>query len=122
MLLLENIEDYNNQFLILLPSVKNNLIANSLFTRIIYSPPMMAFNGLYLNIQCSKDNIIHTLSDIENDILSKYHCSKKKKNYVKTVFKYKIPPSSSFVILKISGIWESETTYGLAYKLINPSV
>jgi hypothetical protein len=122
MLLLENINSYNNQFLILLPPVKNNLIENSLFTRIIYSPPMIAFNGLYLSVSQHADTIVNDLNTIENDILSKYHCSKKKKNYIKNLFKYKTGQLQYPLILKISGIWESETTYGLAYKLINPSV
>ena len=122
MLLLENINSYNNQFLILLPPVKNNLIENSLFTRIIYSPPMIAFNGLYLSVSQHTDSMVNDLNTIENDILSKYHCSKKKKNYIKNLFKYKISQLQYPLILKISGIWESETTYGLAYKLINPSV
>ena len=122
MLLLENIESYNKQFLFLLPAVKNNLIANSLFTRIIYSPPMIAFNGLYLSIP---PDIVHTsflnkLNDLEHDILSVYTCSspKKKNLHIKQLFIYKSSQITDKVILKISGIWESETAFGLAYKLI----
>ena len=123
MLLLENMESYNKQFLFLLPPVKNNLIINSIFTRIIYSPPMIAFNGLYLSIPFSEytqPSILQKLNDIENDILSVYTCSssKKKNLHIKQLILYKSAHITDKIILKISGIWESETAYGLAYKLI----
>ena len=123
MLLLEHIENYNKQYLFLLPPVKNNLIANSLFTRIIYSPPMIAFNGLYLSIPSSEivqTTFLNKLHEIENDILSVYSCSssKKKNLHIKQLFIYKSSQITDKVILKISGIWESETAFGLAYKLI----
>ena len=122
MLLLENIESYNKQFLFLLPAVKNNLIANSLFTRIIYSPPMITFNCLYLSIppDVLQSSFLNKLNDIEHDILSVYTCSspKKKNLHIKQLFIYKSSQITDKVILKISGIWESETAFGLAYKLI----
>lgn len=123
MILIENIESYNRQFLFLLPPVKNNLIVNSTFTRIIYSPPMIAFNGLYLSIpffETLQSNIVQKIHEIENDILSVYSCSsnKKKNLQIKQLILYKISNITDKVILKISGIWESETAFGLAYKLI----
>ena len=123
MILIENIESYNRQFLFLLPPVKNNLIVNSTFTRIIYSPPMIAFNGLYLSIpffETVQSNIVQKIHEIENDILSVYSCSsnKKKNLQIKQLILYKISNITDKVILKISGIWESETAFGLAYKLI----
>ena len=122
MLLLEHIDCYNKQYLFLLPPVKNNLIANSLFTRIIYSPPMIAFNGLYLSIpsDITQNTLLNKVHEIENDILSVYSCStnKKKNMQIKQLISYKISNITDKVILKISGIWESETAFGLAYKLI----
>ena len=121
MLLLEHLDSYNKQFLFLLPAVKNNLIANSLFTRIIYSPQMIAFNGLYLSIPyhlVSQNVFLNKINEIENDILSVYSCSKKKNLHIKQLFVYKSDQITDKVILKISGIWESETAFGLAYKLI----
>jgi hypothetical protein len=123
MLLLENMDSYNKQFLFLLPPVKNNLIVNSIFTRIIYSPPKISFNGLYLSIPFSETvqpSMLQKLNEIENDILSVYTCSssKKKNLHIKQLFLYKLSHITDKVILKISGIWESETAFGLAYKLI----
>jgi hypothetical protein len=37
---------------------------------------------------------------------------------IKQLISYKISNITDKVILKISGIWESETAFGLAYKLI----
>jgi hypothetical protein len=123
MLLIEHIESYNKQFLFLLPPVKNNLIANSIFTRIIYSPPMISFNGLYLSVpffESVQSSILQKLHEIENDILSVYTCSssKKKNLHIKQLILYKVSNITDKVVLKISGIWESETAFGLAYKLI----
>ena len=121
MLLLEHIDSYNKQFLFLLPAVKNNLIANSLFTRIIYSPAMIAFNGLYLSIPyhlITQSFFLNKINEIENDILSVYSCTKKKNLHIKQLFIYKTDQITDKVILKISGIWESENSFGLAYKII----
>ena len=121
MLLIEHIESYNKQFLFLLPPVKNNLIMNSIFTRIIYSPPMISFNGLYLSIPFTENqSFIQKLHEIENDILSVYTCSstKKKNLQIKQLISYKISNITNKVILKISGIWESKENIGLTFKII----
>ena len=84
---------------------------------------MIAFNGLYLSIpffETVQSNIVQKIHEIENDILSVYSCSsnKKKNLQIKQLILYKISNITDKVILKISGIWESETAFGLAYKLI----
>jgi hypothetical protein len=121
MLLLININSYNNQYIFLLPPVKNNLISNSLFTRIIYSTEYIAFNGLFLSIPFNTfnyPNSLDKLNMIENDILSIYNCSKKKILHLKQVLTYKLLQINNDIIIKISGIWESDTAYGIAYKII----
>ena len=83
---------------------------------------MIAFNGLYLSIphDIVHSNFLNKLNDLEHDILSVYTCSspKKKNLHIKQLFIYKSAQITDKVILKISGIWESETAFGLAYKLI----
>jgi hypothetical protein len=121
MLLLTNINSYNNQYVFLLPSVKNNLISNSLFTRIIYSTPYIAFNGLFLSIPNQSffyPTTLDTLNSIENNILSIYNCNKKKILHLKQILTYKLQQITNNIIIKISGIWESDTSYGIAYKII----
>jgi hypothetical protein len=121
MLLLTNINSYNSKYIFLLPSVKNNLISNSLFTRIIYSTPYIAFNGLFLSIPNQTffyPTTLDILNTIENSILSIYNCPKKKVLHLKQVLTYKLHQINDNIIIKISGIWESETAYGIAYKII----
>jgi hypothetical protein len=117
MLLLENIDSYNNQFVIFLPSVKNNLIPNSLFTSIIYSTPIISFSGLYLCIPDKKD-IMSKIYNIERNILTMYNSSKIMISLIHTNLVYTKIQYKPKLILKISGIWENETSYGLAYKFI----
>ena len=76
---------------------------------------------LYLSvpfIDSIQPSILQKLNEIENDILSVYTCSKKKILHIKQLFLYKSAHITDKVILKISGIWESESAFGLAYKLI----
>ena len=75
-------------------------------------------------------NILNRIYDIENQLLQKYNSTKKIQrkiiydtlnNGVIKLFpndeKDIISNNNSF-ILKISGIWENETEYGLTYKLL----
>jgi hypothetical protein len=117
MLLLENIESYSNQFVIFLPSVKNNLIPNSLFTSIIYSPPIISFSGLYLAIP-DKQDVMSKIYTIEKNILTMYNSPKIMISLIHTNLIYNKFQHKPKLILKISGIWENETSYGLAYKFI----
>jgi hypothetical protein len=84
---------------------------------------MISFNGLYLSVpffESIQSSILQKLHEIENDILSVYTCSssKKKNLHIKQLILYKVSNITDKVVLKISGIWESETAFGLAYKLI----
>jgi len=102
--------NYNKQYIILLPPVKNNMMEGGSFIRIIYSPPNLILNGIYIYIK--HETIQHLLS-LEHDILSSYITTKKPvSSIIKSVTKY------TKNIIKISGFWENDTTYGLVYKLI----
>jgi len=79
---------------------------------------------------CLNKNILNRIYEIENQLLQKYNSNKKIQrkiiydtlnNGVIKLFpndeKDVISNNNSF-ILKISGIWENETEYGLTYKLL----
>jgi len=123
--------------------VKNTVIMNSNFIRILYSNKELMMNGLYIKFNINKDLlknnkenkddenkiIIKYLEDLEIYILNKYINS----TYI---FKltYKIREQISYLInkinncnndrvifsyiLKISGLWESDNELGLTYKFI----
>jgi hypothetical protein len=126
--------------------IKNSIIENSNFIRIMYSNSLMTLNGIYIKIDFeninkindfSKQKIIFNTHDnnnnklinyiktIEHNILEKFNITGKKKNYklneqlISGYIKHTtdIKCTNSF-ILKISGIWESEKDYGLTFKFV----
>jgi len=102
---------YNKQFVIFLPPVKNNMMDHGTFIRILYSTTNTTFNGIFIHVQ--KENV-HDICAIEKDVLKAYITTKHTTYSVeKQVLRH---PSKK--ILKISGIWENDTSYGLAYKIL----
>lgn len=145
MKLVKRIEQYNNNFLFFCEPIKNNIMNEGNFIRIIYSSDIMILNGIYLLINltdviCQKyynkykcnfnisnhKEIIENLRVIEEDILKKYNSNKipsfkifeqLKAGHIKLFNDIGNINSCSF-ILKISGIWETQTNYGLTYKFV----
>lgn len=104
---------FNLQFILFLSPIKNKLIENATFTKIVYSPQSTSLNGIYIYI---KDHSIESILKIEKDILHAYASfSSAEPSYLisKGLNRYEHNK-----ILKISGIWENEKQYGLAYKII----
>lgn len=119
--------------------VKNSIIENSKFIRIIYSTNIIIMNGIYIKIEINRparlpdstnqklmftletnETFINYIRQLEIDILDKVNIQNKRKtfklvDYFATgYFKHTI---NSF-ILKISGIWETEREYGLTFKIM----
>jgi hypothetical protein len=143
--LVKLIDQYNSNNLIFCEPIKNNIMNDGTFVRILYSSDIITFNGVYLLInlsECScekfynkikctfnsstQKELIEKLKVIEEDILKKYNNNKI------PLFKIYEQISSGFIkiyseigtkynnlfILKISGIWETQTHYGLTYKFM----
>jgi len=143
--LVKKIEQYNNDFLFFCEPIKNNVMNEGNFIRILYSSDIMVLNGIYLlvnlnDITCEKyynkykcnfnisnhKEIIDKLKIIEEEILKKYKSNKTpshkiyeqlKAGHIKLFNDVGNLSSCSF-ILKISGIWETQTNYGLTYKFV----
>ena len=139
------IENINDSSIYLLNPVKNRIIKNSFFIKLIISNENLTFNGIYIEIllidskvetmfnkyRCyfsleKNINIIEKCKNIEDMILKKYKCNKKKIYLINNqLLKGCIILSNCYTIcknnfiLKISGIWETETEYGLSYKFIS---
>ena len=131
-------------------SVKNTIMDNSNFIRVIYSNSVFMLNGIFIKFNL---NIIHVeksfnkfkcvfekqrntneivaISTIEKDLLSKINIANKKPIYriseqlTNGFIKIFIDNNKLFnnnnqheFILKISGIWENESDYGITYKFI----
>ena len=143
--LVKKIEQYNNDFIFFCEPIKNNVMNEGNFIRILYSSDTMVLNGIYLlitlsDITCEKyynkykcnfnfynhKEIIEKLKIIEEDILKKYKTNKipshkifeqLKAGHIK-IFNDSGNMSSCSFILKISGIWETQSNYGLTYKFV----
>jgi hypothetical protein len=143
--LVKSIEQYNNKNLFFCEPIKNNIMNDGNFIRILYSTSNMVLNGVYLlvnlyDIVCEKyynkykcifniynhKELIDNLKTIEEEILKKYKTNKVpsfkiyeqiKCGYIKIFSDVGNKQQSSF-ILKISGIWETQNNFGLTYKFI----
>ena len=119
---------------------------NGNFIRIIYSTSFFILNGIYISIQinytsvdkyynkfkCSFDinqykELIEKLKIIEKGLLKKsgilgkipqYKIYEQLKNSNIKVFSDSFDKIGNTFLLKIAGIWETETEYGLTYKFI----
>ncbi len=141
--LVTTIEQYNDNNVIFCEPIKNNIMNDGNFIRILYSNNFMSLNGIYLfinltEISCEKyynkfkctfnisnhKEVIENLKSVEEAILKKYKTNKLPSfkiyeqircGYIK-VFSDTGTKSNSQFILKISGIWETQNNYGLTYK------
>ena len=96
---------YNKQFLIFHQPVKNIMMENSSFIRLYYSTHNIIFNGLFLHLPSLEDILV-----LEKDILESYSSTRKPVYSINKQYKPKN--------LKISGLWESDTSYGIVFKFI----
>lgn len=143
-----DINDFNINNIFFQESIKNTVISNSKFIRIYYSNSILSINLIFIKIpitiisyekfynkyKCvinlNKDTShIKTLINIEKEILNKININKIKnydiyKNlyssninlFINNINKYNI--ISNYIIIKISGIWETENDCGITYKFI----
>ena len=145
------IENYDINNIFFSDPIKNTVISDSDFVRVIYSNDELMLNGVYLFVAlsnitldvyynkfkccfCKKQNarIIKQLELIEKQILLKYKYKTSKKpeysiynqimnGYIKifTNMQHKYKTENSIqLILKISGLWENDESYGVTFKFI----
>lgn len=146
--LVKTIEQYNDSNIIFCDPIKNNIMCDGNFIRLLYSTSDVMLNGIYLlvklyDITCEKyynkykcsfstlvnKDIIDNLKTIEERILKSYKTNKMpcfkiyeqiRCGYIKIFTDIGNMNQGTF-ILKISGIWETPTNYGLTYKFIKIS-
>lgn len=140
--ILLNINDIFIENIFLMDRVRNTVLENSDFTKIIYSNEFVGLNGIYLKIVFtnykidyfnnkikynlnneSNHNIIEKLCTIEKNILNYYnkninHQYNLQKQLHNGIYKCNINDNKLFVILKISGIWQNQNCCGLTFKFI----
>jgi hypothetical protein len=133
--------------IIFLDSVKNTVINNGYFYRLLYSDEYFSLNSIYFTLDIKTRSIdryfnkvkfifdiqqnekeIKIFEKIENDLLKKMNIPKKKPVFkIKELFRnnfFKLFHNSSEsiysnrLLLKVSGIWETSSEYGITYKII----
>ena len=126
--ILLNWKQINNDFIFLNDAIKNSIIENGTFTRLIYSDSYMILNGLYISLEFdefTQREIIDIIIELEKSILFKVdisnkNCQYKIRDYLKHLSSrmgddFKL----SRYILKISGIWETNIEYGITFKFLD---
>ena len=141
------LEDFRLNMVYYLNPIKNTVIDNSSFIRILYSNNLFVLNGIYLIININdiyidghnhkikycfnpENNIdfINSIKIIEEKLLKKANIKNKNistkildqlnSGFIKISNEFRDNTTNKF-ILKISGIWESHYEYGLTYKFID---
>ena len=138
-------QTFNEKNIFFLEPVKNTVINDSNFIRIIYSNKDFILNGVYIKVNINKDilqkqksvieenkllneneAVFYFIEKLEKYILNKYK-SKNTKNYkIKEQIIYLINKINNCnnnrnifsYILKISGLWETDSQIGITYKFI----
>jgi hypothetical protein len=142
--IIEDIEKFNIENVYFCDPIKNNIIVNGSFIRILYSNEQLVLNGIYLYVyfqnisiekyfnkyKCIFDlqthyKLIDKIRQIEDSILKKINIKNKKPSYkindllkngnIK-IFSENIDKINNGFLLKISGIWEDDDFYGVTYK------
>lgn len=144
--IVKNIDQYNEDNVFFLDPIKNNIMNNGNFIRIIYSTSLFVLNGIYINFnfnytsvdkyynkyKCLFDviqyrELIDKLRIIEEGLIKKisifgkipqFKIYEQLKNGNIKVFSESSDKINNTFLLKISGIWETETEYGLTYKFL----
>ena len=116
-------KNYNVNNIFFYDPVKNTVMEESKFIRIIYSDENIILNGLYIKITIKENNtdlISEFIDNTENNILLRYNNIKIKMFKLKDQLQYILKKNilNTSIILKISGIWETEKLIGLTYKFI----
>lgn len=144
--IVKNIEQYNEDHVYFLEPIKNNIMNNGKFIRIIYSTPLFTLNGIYIRLninntsidkyynkyKCSFDTIqykelIDKIRSFEEGLIKKigiidkipqFKIYEQFKNGNIKVFSDTSDKIGNLFLLKIAGVWETTTEYGLTYKFL----
>lgn len=147
MSILQNINQYNDDNVFFCDSIKNNVMVNGNFIRILYCMPNFTMNGIYIHLHLSDlsyekyyqkykcmfnvnkfSDLIDKIVVIEKTLLDRigsivsgknaqYKIAEQMRSGHIKIFSDVYPKQTSVsFVLKISGVWETDTGYGLTYK------
>ncbi len=143
--LVKKIEQYDENNIFFCEPIKNNIMLEGNFIRILYSTYNVTLNGIYLLIELndiisekyynknkcsfnvnSHKELIEKIKVIEENLLKKIEIKNKipqckiyeqlTNGNIKFFCDNNNNKTTNSFILKISGIWETQINYGLTYK------
>ena len=146
--IVKRVDQYDEANVFFCEPIKNNVMDDGNFVRILYSNSFCTLNGVYVLLSITATNvekyynkykiffdktanseIIDKICEIENSILQKVNITSRKTPQRKLHEQFKNGNIKIFVdqaeltnqhtfLLKISGVWETEDNYGVTYKFI----
>jgi hypothetical protein len=142
-----NPEKFNKNYIYFNEPIQNTIINESRFIRILYSTPNIIFNGINILLKINIDGLdkqynkniiyysvdkntemINNIKNIEHTILQKYSTDKTpaynlegqvNTGVLKLFSDSNDKKKNIDVILKISGLWEDNMSYGITYKFLS---
>jgi hypothetical protein len=144
--IIKTLDQYNEHCVHFCESIKNNVMNEGQFIRILYSTQLMSLNGIYVSFTLNDLNIekyynkyklsfkvmnhietIDNITQIENGLLKKINIKNKIPQYkIKEQFlngnikmfidSFPKQHNNMSFLLKISGIWETNSHYGVTFK------
>ena len=148
MLLAIDMNEYDSRNMFVTDSIRNTVIDNSSFIRILYSTPDMTLNGITMVVPFNNHQInrhyskwrcvfpaaantalIERIQHLERDMLERINIEHKipchrlgeqvSNGFVKIFLEDTAGRAAEHsVLLKISGIWVTEQDYGITYKFL----
>lgn len=133
----EDICKYTNKNIFIMQPIKNTMINQGLFHKLLYSNHIFTSNGLYININfmntkwingrlyydiSTNSDLLNRVAEIEKYILEKVSICKKYHYKIYDQIKngnLKKNNANSNIVLKISGVWENDNSIGISFKIIS---
>jgi hypothetical protein len=140
MLLIMNPGQFLNENVVLNEPVKNQIFNDSTFTRIVYSNSLITTSGIYLKLDIkgasvdkkfnkssvhfniyNNRELIELIQGVEMKLLSDIVNKQRVYNLHNEFASGRIivHDFANVIVLKISGIWETDHSCGITYKLIS---
>jgi hypothetical protein len=143
--IVKTLDQYDENYIYFCDPIKNNVMNEGNFIRVLYSTPSFVLNGIYLlirlndivvekyynkykcifNVNMHRD-LIENVKTIETNLLKKINIKNKfsqnkiyeqlKNGNIKIFSDINVKPYTNTFLLKISGIWETESHYGVTFK------
>ena len=132
----EDIYKFSNKNIFIMQPIKNTMINQGLFHKLLYSNHIFTSNGLYIKIHfvntkwmngrlyydiSTNSDLLNRVAEIEKYILEKVYIYKKYHYKIYDQIKngnLKTTNVNSNIVLKISGVWENDNSIGISYKII----